>query len=420
VKRKPRASRSIELVRHTQEKGKAMKFMSFSHTPTKITPSRRLILRIGATIAILLLIIGGGIALLARNSNYADAASTALSRSGWTATASSIPTDSCCTGDIPTNALDGKASTRWSTGVAQATNQWFQVDMKTAKSFNSISLDAGSSKGDYPHGYKVYASNSKSNWGSTIASGRGTSQSIKISFATQSARYIKVVQTGSSDNWWSIQEFNVYSSAGVAPTNTSTKATATSTSATATPTTGSTKPTPTSTSGGTTSGGQRITGVYITWYGFNDNSCDVESQHNCNTIAFPKSDGFSTKHDMATEGKGTYADPITFATAAKDSGSPAEFAPGTIIYVPYVHKYFVMEDSCYECGQEWFTNSPKYHVDLWMGPSFESTTDPLMNCEDSLTLDSGVIIVNPPTNLTTDTSPLFTNNSCTAHTYSNS
>jgi hypothetical protein len=181
----------------------------------------------------------------------------------------------------------------------------------------------------------------------------------------------------------------------------------------------------TSTPTGTSTGGQKITGVYITWYGFNDNSCQVESEHNCNTIAFPHSDGYATKHDIATEGTGTYADPITFATAAKDSGSPAEFAPGTIIYVPYVHKYFVMEDSCYECGQEWFTSSPHYHVDLWMGPSYGSENDPLMNCEDSLTLGStnngsGVIIVNPPTNLTVDTNPLFTNNTCTAHTYSNS
>jgi hypothetical protein len=176
---------------------------------------------------------------------------------------------------------------------------------------------------------------------------------------------------------------------------------------------------------GTSSGGQKITGVYISWFGFNDNSCQVESQHDCNTIAFPHSDGFPTKHDIATEGTGTYADPITFATAAQDSGSPAEFAPGTIIYVPYVHKYFMMEDSCYECGQEWFTSSSSYHVDLWMGPSYDSDTTSLTNCEDSLTLGSayngtGVIIANPPTNFAVDTNPLFTNNTCTAHTYSNS
>ncbi len=165
----------------------------------------------------------------------------------------------------------------------------------------------------------------------------------------------------------------------------------------------------------------------VTWYGFNDNSCQVETQHDCNTIAFPKSDGFPVPHDIAAAGKGTFADPNTFATAAKDSGSPAELAPGTRIYVPSVRKYFVMEDQCFECGQEWFT--PKrgkphtyHHVDLWMGPSYGSANGPLMACEDELTLGdtyhgTGTIIVNPPSNLPVDTTPLFSGNRGTAHTY---
>ncbi|MFF5145044.1 hypothetical protein ACFY6U_35940 [Streptomyces sp. NPDC013157] len=31
-----------------------------------------------------------------------------------------------------------------------------------------------------------------------------------VTFATQTARYIKVVNTGSADTWWSIAEFNAY------------------------------------------------------------------------------------------------------------------------------------------------------------------------------------------------------------------
>jgi F5/8 type C domain len=227
-----------------------MKFISSAYAQIITPSSRRLILRIGAVAIILLLIIGGGIALLARKANHADAASTALNRSGWTASASSIPRDSCCKGDVPANALDGKASTRWSTGVDQSANQWFQVDMKTTRSFNSITLDAGSSAGNYPRGYKVLTSNNKFRWGNAIASGHGTSQMVTISFAAQSARYIRVIQTDSASSWWSIQEFNVYTSSGTAPTNTPTKATATSTSTTATPTTTKAPPTSTSTSAG--------------------------------------------------------------------------------------------------------------------------------------------------------------------------
>ncbi len=41
----------------------------------------------------------------------------------------------------------------------------------------------------------------------SIASG----QPVEVaSFATQTARFVKVVNTGSSGNWWSIAEFNAY------------------------------------------------------------------------------------------------------------------------------------------------------------------------------------------------------------------
>jgi hypothetical protein len=148
-----------------------------------------------------------------------------------------------------------------------------------------------------------------------------------------------------------------------------------------------------------TSGSKTFTKVYVTWYGFNDNSCQIETQHHCNTIAFPKSDGFPVAHQIATEGKGTYADPSTFATAARDSGAPAELAPGTRIYVPEVRKYFIMEDQCYECGKEWFGSRRSYHVDLWMGPSCGSDSSALTDCEDTLTLGAayhgtGTIIAN--------------------------
>jgi hypothetical protein len=170
-----------------------------------------------------------------------------------------------------------------------------------------------------------------------------------------------------------------------------------------------------------------INNVYITWYGFNDNSCQVESQHNCNTIAYPQNGGFPTKHSEAVEGKGTYADPITFATACGDDGkTDCEFLPGTIIYVPEVRKYFVMEDQCFECGQEW-NGSPAhtyYHTDLWMGPSVSSSNVNALNtCEDNLTLGNpragtGTIVVDPPSTLPVETTTLFTaSNQCTAVTY---
>ena len=87
--------------------------------------------------------------------------------------------------------------------------------MGSLHSFSSITLDTGSSRGDYPRGYQVFVSTDGSNWGNTIASGNGSGQLVTISFATQSARFIKVVLTANFNKWWSIQEFNVSGASGV-------------------------------------------------------------------------------------------------------------------------------------------------------------------------------------------------------------
>jgi hypothetical protein len=129
----------------------------------------------------------------------------ALSRAGWTATASSTSG-----ADVPGHALDGNSSTRWSTGAPMTSGMWFVVDMTSAESFNEIILDSAGSTNDYARGYEVFVSNDGANFGSAIASGAGSGALITVQFPAQSARYIKVVQTGSSSSWWSIAEFNAY------------------------------------------------------------------------------------------------------------------------------------------------------------------------------------------------------------------
>lgn len=141
---------------------------------------------------------------------------TALDRTGWTA--SSNPSS----GDVAANLLDGNMSSRWSTGTAMAPGQSIVVDMQSAKNISKIVMDSTGSDQDYARGYDVYVSNDGTNWGTAISSGTGSGPIITVNFPTQTSRYIKVVQTGSVSNWWSILEFNVFGSAGpvdtVAPT----------------------------------------------------------------------------------------------------------------------------------------------------------------------------------------------------------
>ena len=144
------------------------------------------------------------------NSGQVSSRDVLLSRSGWVATAS--------IGGSPGNAIDGNSSTRWSTGTLQANGQWFQIDMRTARTIFRIILDTTASANDYPRGYQVTLSNDGSTWGSSVATGAGSSAITTITFSPQTARYIRITQTGSaSGNYWSIHELNVWGTPPLAP-----------------------------------------------------------------------------------------------------------------------------------------------------------------------------------------------------------
>jgi Ricin-type beta-trefoil lectin domain len=143
----------------------------------------------------------------------------------------------------------------------------------------------------------------------------------------------------------------------------------------------------------------------VTLYGWPDNSPPG------NDIAYPENGGYPTIHNAAG-GVGTYANPITYAT------DKSELAVGTIVYYPYLHRYFIMEDDCTECDEDWTGSGPDggpnlYHIDLWIGGQGGNSND-VINCEDDLTQNSESVIVNPPSTEPVDTTPLFnsSNNAC--------
>jgi hypothetical protein len=131
---------------------------------------------------------------------------TVLPRTGWVATASATSQY----GDVPANMLDGDSSTRWSSGAGQARGMWIQVDLGQTKTFNKIVLDSGSSVNDYVRKADVYVSANGTSW-TKVSSITADGQPVQLaSFQAQTARYIKVTSTGTSGNWWSVAEFNVY------------------------------------------------------------------------------------------------------------------------------------------------------------------------------------------------------------------
>jgi hypothetical protein len=123
--------------------------------------------------------------------------------------------------------------------------------------------------------------------------------------------------------------------------------------------------------------------MLVTLYGWPDNS--------------PPGDGtaFGSGH---AGGVGTWANPVTFATDQN------EFAPGTKVYYPYLHRYFIMQDECVACDNDW--RAGKYHIDMWVGGQ-GGNTNSVIQCENSLTQSSGQVIIDPPSTEPVDTTPLF-------------
>lgn len=130
---------------------------------------------------------------------------------GWTAAANPPgPTDPCCTGDVAANAVDGDASTRYSTGVGQAPGQYLQVGFGQAIDARQVVFDTGVSTGDYPRGYTVTTSTDGVNWTTAVAGGHGTGQFTTTNLSGAPVRYIRVTLTASSGSWWSVADVRAY------------------------------------------------------------------------------------------------------------------------------------------------------------------------------------------------------------------
>jgi len=142
---------------------------------------------------------------------------TALDKKSWTASASVADGSFLFSGaKIPidvaaANAIDGDHWTGWRDMTkTQYEGQWFQVDMKQEQAFEKIVLDTTWALWDSPDKYSVSVSNDGTNWGNPIATGSGQLGITTITFPAQTARYIRITQTGTNATYhWSIYELDV-------------------------------------------------------------------------------------------------------------------------------------------------------------------------------------------------------------------
>ena len=145
-----------------------------------------------------------------------------LDKKSWTASASVADGTSLVNGTrIPidvsaANALDGDHWTGWRDMTkTQYGGQWFQVDMQREQTFDKIVLDTTWALWDSPDKYSVLVSKDATNWSKSITTGSGQLGITTISFPIQTARHIRIEQTGASARYhWSIYEMDVYRTAG--------------------------------------------------------------------------------------------------------------------------------------------------------------------------------------------------------------
>ncbi|WP_067499779.1 glycoside hydrolase family 30 beta sandwich domain-containing protein [Actinoplanes sp. TFC3] len=105
--------------------------------------------------------------------------------------------------------LDGDGSTRWSSGAAQTPGQSFTADLGRMVRFSRVALDSGDNLGDYARSFDLAASSDGQHWRS-LGSFTGRGQLTTVSFRDTRARYLKVTNTGSSSNWWSVADLRLF------------------------------------------------------------------------------------------------------------------------------------------------------------------------------------------------------------------
>jgi hypothetical protein len=136
----------------------------------------------------------------------------------------------------------------------------------------------------------------------------------------------------------------------------------------------------------------RMWSVVVTFYGAGDN--DPPGSRD---IAHP-----NALHSVAG-GIGTYANPVSLASDRR------EIAVGTRVYYPALAMYFVMEDDCAGCIDDWSSDRTP-HIDLWAG---NHSGNDFLACENALTPSERVTVeVNPPSGRPVDTRPLYDGRDC--------
>ena len=111
-------------------------------------------------------------------------------------------------GDTPRNAIDGNPDTRWTSQYSQRPGMWFSLEFPGPTVLGGVRLLTPGSN-DHPVSYQVFASMDGVKWSGMLAKGVGTSPVTEAIFEAVDAKFLRIVQTGKTTLWWSINEVEV-------------------------------------------------------------------------------------------------------------------------------------------------------------------------------------------------------------------
>lgn len=112
-------------------------------------------------------------------------------------------------GSDPAAAIDGDASTRWSSGTAQTPGQYVQVDLGRIREFRRVAIDSGGNLGDYARGWELSLSTDSVRW-RTVATEQGAGQLTNVDVRPARARHLRITTTAAAGSWWSIADLRLY------------------------------------------------------------------------------------------------------------------------------------------------------------------------------------------------------------------
>lgn len=110
-------------------------------------------------------------------------------------------------GDPPERAIDGDQATRFSTGAAQAGDEWLQIDFGASVTLNQVKLYTANA--DYFRHYQLRLSDKSQDFAAAIVKeGDGMTGTITVDLPQpHKGRYLTIRQTGkATPDWWSLFE----------------------------------------------------------------------------------------------------------------------------------------------------------------------------------------------------------------------